>query len=273
MATFIDNHTIYERDEYKKMVNENEKVIIMKFTAEWCKPCQLLTPILKKFMPALHSDITFYDIDVDDSFDIYAYLKSKKVIKGIPALYIYKKGDNPIAPSKSFIGADSVIKDFAQYMDELRSELPEEDNNSIYKLLPNDEEESAAEEPAVEKVATKEAAAKEPEDEEPAVEEVIAEEPATKEAAEESAAEKVATKEAAAEEVIAEEPAAKEPEDEEPATKKVTVEETAAKKHETKEPATDEPGTEVSEKKKNNVLERDDWKKLLNLVNKIKNNQ
>lgn len=224
MATFIDNHTIYERDEYKKMVNENEKVIIMKFTAEWCKPCQLLTPILKKFMPALHSDITFYDIDVDDSFDIYAYLKSKKVIKGIPALYIYKKGDNPIAPSKSFIGADSVIKDFAQYMDELRSELPEEDNNSIYKLLPNDEEESAAEEPAVEKVATKEAAAKEPEDEEPA-------------------------------------------------TKKVTVEETAAKKHETKEPATDEPGTEVSEKKKNNVLERDDWKKLLNLVNKIKNNQ
>ena len=37
MANFIDNHSIYERDDYNRIIHDNQKVIIMKFTAEWYK--------------------------------------------------------------------------------------------------------------------------------------------------------------------------------------------------------------------------------------------
>ena len=213
MATFIDNHEIYERDDYKNIIqSNNDNIIIMKFTADWCKPCQLLTPILKKYIPILHSAITFYEINVDDSFDIYAYLKSKKVINGIPALYVYKKGDNPLAPSKSFIGADSVIKHFVDYMEQLKLELPPDDNkfNCYLKL----KKEASTKEASTKEASTKEASTKEASTKEASTEETSTEEAST----EETSTEEAGTEEASTEEASTEEAGKKEASTEETST-------------------------------------------------------
>ena len=36
------------------------------------------------------------DIDVDQSFDFYSFLKSKKMVNGIPVLLCYKKGNSRV---------------------------------------------------------------------------------------------------------------------------------------------------------------------------------
>lgn len=52
-------------------------------------------------------NVTCYDVDVDDSFDLYAFLKSKRMINGIPVILAYKKGNTSFAPDLSVTGANA----------------------------------------------------------------------------------------------------------------------------------------------------------------------
>jgi hypothetical protein len=45
-------------------------------------------------------------IDVDESFDVYSFLKSKKMVNGIPVVLAYYKGNFNYIPDTSVIGAD-----------------------------------------------------------------------------------------------------------------------------------------------------------------------
>ena len=53
--------------------------------------------------------------DIDDAFDLYAFLKSKKIVNGVPAILAYKVGNVGYAPDDVVIGADtSQVKMFFQ---------------------------------------------------------------------------------------------------------------------------------------------------------------
>ena len=76
---------------------KNEYTVI-KFYADWCAPCKAVGPkvhnmITQKYeqFKNVENKFTFIELDVDESFDLYAYLKSKKMIRGIPTLFVYKK--------------------------------------------------------------------------------------------------------------------------------------------------------------------------------------
>jgi hypothetical protein len=45
-------------------------------------------------------------IDIDESFEIYAFLKSKKMVNGVPVILCYKKGNLTWIPDKAIVGAD-----------------------------------------------------------------------------------------------------------------------------------------------------------------------
>jgi hypothetical protein len=45
-------------------------------------------------------------IDIDDNFEIYAFLKSKKMVNGVPVILCYKKGNISWIPDKAVVGAD-----------------------------------------------------------------------------------------------------------------------------------------------------------------------
>ena len=71
---------------------------IMKFTASWCGPCQKVQPELDKILDEMNTKFSnspnkfeFFHVDVDDNFDLFAFLKSKKMVKGIPTIFLYKK--------------------------------------------------------------------------------------------------------------------------------------------------------------------------------------
>ena len=87
----------------------NTTIIIIKFSAEWCKPCRIVAPIFEKYM-LTHSkrdDVMIGVVDIDES-DLYKELKRKRMINGIPCIMaFYKKNDNNyLIPDDSITGAN-----------------------------------------------------------------------------------------------------------------------------------------------------------------------
>jgi len=52
--------------------------------------------------------VVCYDIDVDESFELYALLKSKKMINGIPAILCWKSGNVSIIPDDTALGSNQL---------------------------------------------------------------------------------------------------------------------------------------------------------------------
>ena len=52
------------------------------------------------------SNVLCADVDVDESFDLFAFLKQKKMVKGIPAMLAYEKGNHSYPPDESISGTD-----------------------------------------------------------------------------------------------------------------------------------------------------------------------
>ena len=76
----------------------NYEYTILKFTATWCGPCQKVQPELDKILEEMKTKFSnntnkfeYISVDVDDNFDLFAFLKSKKMVRGIPAIFLYKK--------------------------------------------------------------------------------------------------------------------------------------------------------------------------------------
>ena len=100
---------IYEeldRATFTKVLSENKRAIIIKFTATWCKPCKSIKGYVDNKFGNLPEDIVCFDLDIDDNFDLYAFMKSKKMVTGIPVMLCYKKGNEHFAPDHSISGTD-----------------------------------------------------------------------------------------------------------------------------------------------------------------------
>ena len=81
--------TLLKREELAKYIKEN-KYVIIKVSATWCKPCKLISDLVEKCFDKLTGAKLIY-VDADAGFDIYNKLKIRK----IPTLYSYIDG-NPM---------------------------------------------------------------------------------------------------------------------------------------------------------------------------------
>ena len=96
-----------DRNYFIKLLNENKGVMIFKYTAEWCKPCQSIKREVDAHFSRISNDsVLCFEVDVDENFDLFAYMKTKKMMKGIPTLMAYKKGTTSFVPDDSISGAD-----------------------------------------------------------------------------------------------------------------------------------------------------------------------
>lgn len=104
---------ITSKEQFHEILKLNPGNIIIKFTATWCKPCKKIkNEVNRYFLNSSESTICF-DLDVDDNFEIYNYFKRYRQVNGIPALFLYKKGNTNLSPDKSIIGADTkAIQNF-----------------------------------------------------------------------------------------------------------------------------------------------------------------
>ena len=98
---------IANRDAFFHLLQHNPGLIILKLGSSWCAPCKLIEKSVHGFFASSPPEVVCADIDVDKSFDFYSFLKSKKMVNGIPVLLCYKKGNITYIPDDINTGADS----------------------------------------------------------------------------------------------------------------------------------------------------------------------
>jgi thiol-disulfide isomerase/thioredoxin len=98
---------IQNRNSFFLLLENNPGLIIIKLGAEWCGPCKLIKQSVNGFFASSPPEVICADIDVDKSFDFYSFLKSKKMVNGIPALLCYKKSNKTYIPDDSITGSDA----------------------------------------------------------------------------------------------------------------------------------------------------------------------
>lgn len=93
MAPTRDDITSMEA--FQELLASNPGIVILKFGADWCGPCKKIAPTVHewftRFEPLAHVQTVM--VDVDESVEVYGFLTKKKMIKGVPALLMYKKGN------------------------------------------------------------------------------------------------------------------------------------------------------------------------------------
>lgn len=80
-------------DHFKQLLANNPGQVIIKFGADWCKPCKQIEKQVLEWFKKMPNTVQTVLVDVDESFEIYAYMKSRKMIRGIPMILMYLKGN------------------------------------------------------------------------------------------------------------------------------------------------------------------------------------
>ncbi len=97
---------IANRDAFFHLLQHNPGLIVLKLGAVWCGPCSKIKPAVEAFFATSPPEVICGDIDVDKSFDFYSFLKSKKMVNGIPVLMCFKKGNATYIPDDIITGAN-----------------------------------------------------------------------------------------------------------------------------------------------------------------------
>jgi len=91
---------------FQQLLIDNPGWVVLKFGAEWCGPCKKIEGLVEQWFSVMPPTVQCCKIDVDESFELYGFLKSKRRINGIPAILAYRKGNLNYIPNDMMAGAD-----------------------------------------------------------------------------------------------------------------------------------------------------------------------
>lgn len=73
-------------ETFRQILND-EKPVLVDFTAEWCGPCKMMAPELKRFAET-HKEVRVIKVDIDKNRQTADHFN----IQGVPTLILFKKG-------------------------------------------------------------------------------------------------------------------------------------------------------------------------------------
>lgn len=94
------------RASFLNLLKVNPGLVIIKLGATWCGPCKKIAPVIEAFFASSPNNVVCADIDVDENVDLYACLKSMRMVNGIPVILMYKRGNVSFVPDDSVTGAN-----------------------------------------------------------------------------------------------------------------------------------------------------------------------
>ncbi len=113
-----------ERKKLLSLLNDNPGIIFIKFGAEWCGPCKRIDKFIHDKFNNFEDHIQTAIIDIDENLDIYAFLKSKKIVTTIPSIVCYLKGTESYVPDDVICDSNiDNIEDFFKNCFDLYNDL------------------------------------------------------------------------------------------------------------------------------------------------------
>jgi len=87
MVARNDSEMEITENEFKEIISNGHKLVVVDFFAEWCMPCLMLAPIIEDLAEDM-KEVKFVKINVDDN----QTLSGKYGISSIPCLIVFKNG-------------------------------------------------------------------------------------------------------------------------------------------------------------------------------------
>ena len=98
-------HISLDRATFLTNLAETPNHTVLKLTATWCGPCKMIAEYTRQASLRLPANVDLIECDVDESFDLYASLKQKKMVNGIPVFLFYKNGNASLISDLAVTGA------------------------------------------------------------------------------------------------------------------------------------------------------------------------
>ncbi|QSJ15578.1 thioredoxin [Nostoc sp. UHCC 0702] len=98
-----------QESEFDTLLSE-EKVLVVDFTATWCGPCRLVSPLMDKLANEYKDRLKVVKVDVDNNKPVF----KKYGLRSIPAVLIFKDGEL----AETIIGV-SPYEQFSSAVDKL----------------------------------------------------------------------------------------------------------------------------------------------------------
>lgn len=82
-----------DRTQFMNFLKLNQGVIIIQFTASWCRPCKEIKQYIEQKFSICPDNIVCCRLDVDENSELYAFMKKNRQVNGVPSLVAYFKGN------------------------------------------------------------------------------------------------------------------------------------------------------------------------------------
>lgn len=103
IITSVDSLT-----DFQEILRKNVGVVILKMGAEWCGPCKRIHTEVEDGFAAMPENVQKIVLDIDESIELYSYLKKKRRVNGIPAILAWYRGNDTDIPDDGVLGGDST---------------------------------------------------------------------------------------------------------------------------------------------------------------------